>query len=390
MKLGEKVKNWLNLNESVTVTNYKMLVDRGGGFYSYNGKVYQSDIVRACIRQKAKAVGKAVGKHVRKTDGKITINPDPYIRFLLEEPNPYMTGQLLQEKMTIQLMLNNNAFAYIQRDENDLPVAIYPIIATEVDAIQDKSYNLYLKFRNENGKSYTFDYRDIIHLRRDFYSNELFGEDTSGVLTPLMKVVQTTDQGIVNAIKNSSVIRWLLKYHTTMRPEDLKKQTDEFVNSFLKIEGSGDGNSTGAAATDAKFDAEQVDPKDYVPNASLVDRTTDRIYSFFNTNKEIVQSSYDENKWISYYEAEVEPDLAQLSGEYTRKIFSRKARGFGNQIIFESSNLTFASMSTKLQLVQFVDRGAMSINELREVINLAPREGGDEFIRRLDTRPVEE
>ena len=41
--------------------------------------VYQSDIVRACLRPKVKAVGKLVGKHIRESvtkDGKkLDINP---------------------------------------------------------------------------------------------------------------------------------------------------------------------------------------------------------------------------------------------------------------------------------------------------------------------------
>jgi len=80
----------------------------------------------------------------------------------------------------------------------------------------------------------------------------------------------------------------------------------------------------------------------------------------------------------------------QLSGEYTRKIFSKRERGFGNSIIFESSNLTFASMETKLKLVAFVDRGILNPNEVREILNLVPIEGGDVYIRRLDTVPIEE
>ena len=45
-------------------------------------------------------------------------------------------------------------------------------------------------------------------------------------------------------------------------------------------------------------------------------------------------------------------------------------------------------MNTKLQLVQMVDRGALTPNEWREVFNLAPIKGGDEPIRRLDTAVV--
>jgi hypothetical protein len=104
-----------------------MMVDRGNGFYAWNGKLYESDIIRACIRPKVKAIGKLVGKHIRETPGVngsktvTAVNPDAYIRFLLEEPNPLMTGQMLQEKLATQLCLNNNAFAAIIRDDNGMP-----------------------------------------------------------------------------------------------------------------------------------------------------------------------------------------------------------------------------------------------------------------------------
>ncbi len=45
-------------------------------------------------------------------------------------------------------------------------------------------------------------------------------------------------------------------------------------------------------------------------------------------------------------------------------------------------------MRTKLNLVQYVDRGIMSPNEIRAILNLAPREGGDEFVLRKDTGVV--
>lgn len=378
-------------NRTVTVSKYQLITDEGDGFYSWNGNLYQSDIVRAAIRPKAQAIGKIVGKHIRTTiraDGgkEIKVNPDAYMRFLLEEPNPFMTGQVFQEKLAVQLELNNNAFAYINRDENGYPMEIYPITATTSEAIQDNSGNLYLRFSLRNGRMVTFRYTDIIHLRKDFNNNEIFGDSPAKALTPLMEIVNTTDQGIVKAIKNSNVIKWLLKFNQTIRPEDIKKYTKEFINNFLNIE----SETVGAAATDAKVDAKQVEPKDYVPNAAQMDKTIQRIYSFFNTNEKIIQGKYNEDEWISYYESNVEPIVLQLSGEYTRKLFTRKERGFGNRIMFESSNLTFASMQTKLNLVQYVDRGIMTPNEVREILHYAPLEGGDTPIRRLDTRPTTE
>lgn len=378
------------LRNVTTGARYQMIVEKGNGYYAWNGKLYQSDIVRACIRPRVKAAGKLIAKHVRKTvlqDGtkKIDINPEPYIRFLLEEPNPYMTGQMMQEKVITQLALNNNAFILIMRDEFGYPVELYPIPCAMAEAIFNQSQELYLKFTMLNGKTLTVPYTEVIHLRDDFNNNDIFGDPPGEALTSLMTIVGTIDQGIVKAIKNSNIIKWLLKFNVPLKDEALKQQVKNFTSSFLDTETS---EGVGAAAVDAKADAKQVDPKDYVPNAAQTDRTTERIYSFFNTNKAIVQSSYNEDQWISYYEARVEPDAMQMSGEYTRKLFTRRERGFGNSIVFESSALQYASMQTKLNLVQFVDRSMMVPNEVREIMNLAPIDGGDQPLRRLDTAVV--
>ena len=165
-------------------TVYKMIVDHGNGIYSWNGKLYQSDIVRACIKPRTKAIGKCVAKHVRTTEvqgengieKKVEVNPLVNIRFLLEEPNQYMSGQMLQEKVTNQLSLNGNAFIYIMRDVNGMPAGLYPIPAASAEAKYDEFGELWLKFSYENGKVDIIRYSDIIHIRDDY-----FGRDTGTV-----------------------------------------------------------------------------------------------------------------------------------------------------------------------------------------------------------------
>lgn len=373
------------LNRIVSKTRFELIEDRGNGFYSWNGSIYKSDIVRACIRPKVKAVGKLIPQHIRNNTDGFKVNPEPYIRFLYEEPNPYMSGQVFREKMATQLALNNNAFALLVRDENGYPIEMYNIPCVGVEAIYNSYGELFLKFTNRNGVVVTYPYTDIIHLRQDINENDIFGDSPKDALLPLMDVVSTTDQGIIKAIKNSGVIKWLLKFNSVMRPEDVTDQTNKFTESFLNIENSG-----GAAGVDAKADAKQIDPKDYVPNAATIDRTTQRIYSFFNTNEKIVQSKYNEDEWNSYYESEIESLAMQWSAEDTRKLFTRRERGFGNKIVYSANNLQYASMSTKLGLVAMVDRGSMLPNEWREVLNLPPVPGGDKPLRRLDTIAIEE
>ena len=371
-------------NRNITQTRFEMIEDRGNGFYAWSGGTYKSDIVRACIRPKAKAISKLVPEHIRNNSEQgFSVNPNNYIRFLYEEPNPYMSGSVFREKMATQLALNNNAFALLVRNENGFPVEMYNIPCVGVEAIFNAAGDLFLRFTNRNGKTVTYPYTDIIHLRQDINENDLFGDSPKDALLPLMEVVTTTDQGIVNAIKNSGTVKWLLKFLSNMRDEDIKSKTKEFTENFLNIDNTG-----GAAGIDNKVEAQQIDPKDYVPNAAIIDRTTERIYSFFNTNAKIVQSKYTEDEWNAYYESEIEPIALQWSAEDTRKLFNRRERGFGNKIIYSANNLQYASMQTKLNLTRMVDRGALTPNEWREVLNLPPIENGDKAIRRLDTAVV--
>lgn len=125
-----------------------------------------------------------------------------------------------------------------------------------------------------------------------------------------------------------------------------------------------------------------------MPNAAQMDRTVQRLYAYFGVNEVIVQNKYTEDEWNAFYESEIEPIAIQFSNAFTQAFFSPREIGFGNRIIFEASSLQYASMQTKLNLVQMVDRGAMTPNEWRAVLNLGPIEGGDKPIRRLDTAPV--
>ena len=255
-----------------------------------------------------------------------------------------------------------------------------------MQTLQGINGDLFLKFYFNNGKDIVLPYSSIIHIRKDFNESDIFGESPAKSLSSLMEVINTTDQGVVKAIKNSAVVKWILKFKSVLKKDDVRQQVKDFVNEYLSI----DSENGGAAASDPRYDIEQVKPESYIPNAAQMDKSVQRLYSFFNVNEDIVQSNFTEDQWNAFYESEIEPVAMQLSNEFTRKIFTKRERQQGNRIIFEASSLQYASMSTKLNLVQMVDRGAMTPNEWRKVMNLAPIEGGEKPVRRLDTAVVDD
>ena len=388
-----RIKNMIK-DRNPTETVVKLVRESGNGVYTWSGELLDSGDVRAMVRPFTQAAGKFDAKHIRETvekDGKtdIKVNPEPYIRILLAEPNPIMTGAAFRQRLAWQYMLKNNAFAYIVRDANGFAIQMYPLEWTSVEALLDENRQLYLRFNLQTGKQAVISYEDVIHIPRDVGGNELFGRPNQKALETLMEVAEASDRSIIQAVKNGGAIKWLLKYTRGMKPEDLRTRAKEFAKSFLDTENTEDG-SIGVAATGADAEARQVEPHDYVPNAMVMSAVNKRLLAYFGTNEKIINSSYTEDEWNAYFENVIEPFAQAMAEEFTRKLFSRWERNRGNRITMDSTSLQYASMASKLNLVQMVDRGALTPNEWRQILNLSPIEGGDKPIRRLDTQVVKE
>lgn len=381
MSIIDIFKNLISRKENYSCV--KMMNTQGYSGFSYDGRYYKSDVVRSCIRPFANAIGKLEPKHIiRDKDGNITGQSDFYITDLLENPNPFMSGQDLLEKIANQLKLNNNAFVRIYRDVNGLATALYPINAYSIRKKFTENGHLQIEFMLKNCKSEFVDYGDLIHIRNDFTDDDdILGESPAETFTDLMNVVKSGDAAIVSAVKNGGLINWLLKVTGTYKSDHLKKQAEKFEQSYLQ-----DGSKV--IATDAQAEVQQITPHDYVPNASLQDRAVKRIYAYFGVNENIVTAKYSEEEWQAFFETSLEPIVKKLSKEFTRKILRPIDRFNGQEIVFSANSLSFANMTTKLNLLQMVDRGAMTPNEWRQTLNLPAIEGGDKPIRRLDTAVV--
>ena len=71
----------------------------------------------------------------------------------------------------------------------------------------------------------TFAYRDIIHLRRHFLTNDLLG-DSNAPLFPLLDTAETLNQGISASVKNGTSIRGVLKFASLVNPAQVKAEKE--------------------------------------------------------------------------------------------------------------------------------------------------------------------
>lgn len=364
------------------VQTFKMLNDTTSKFYNWNGKLYDSNIIRTAIGTNALHTGKLNPKHIRQKEGEIEIFPSSNIERLLKRPNKYMSMYDFDYKMRTQLEINNNAFAYIDRDKSIPGMAgikgIYPLNAATVECLEDEEENLYLKFVFRNGLYKIASYADIIHIRKHFNENDFWGESNTKPLRVPLDTINVTSQGIKNAIQNTAFIRGILEFAQVLQQEDIDKNVKDFSEKYLSI-----NNDKGIAYTDPRYKFHETKAEPFVPNKAQMDYTKQEIYEYFNTNESIISGKYNESDWISYFETTIEPFAIQSTLEWTEKVFTPTEKFYGNTIIFEANRLANASNSTKITICKDL-KHLFTINEQREIWNMGPVPGGNKRLQTLN------
>jgi HK97 family phage portal protein len=282
-------------------------------------------------------------------------------------------------KVVSQLYTNNNSFIYIQTDPMGKVTGLYPLSFSSIEFVEYEG-ELYCRFYFLSGFRMTVPYTELIHLRRHYNSDDIFGESNQKPFMPTLTLIQTVNQGIMNAIKSSARLRGFLKFTQTLRPEDLKSQRDKFVSDYLSI-----NNDGGIGALDAKADFTPVTMDGKMVDDKQMSVIRDNAYRYFGVSENIIKADYNEDQWNAFYESILEPIAIQLSLEFTQKCFSDREKGFGNEIIFEANRLQYASNTTKISLLQYLmPMGVFSINDALEIFNMPPVEDGDRRIFSLN------
>lgn len=358
----------------INSTNFKLINDFQTDIQNFEGELYDIDTVRSCIHAIASNAAKLKPKHILSGQEKQT----QLEKMLQSQPNEYMNTYDFLYRVVSQLYSTNNAFIYIKSEFGKV-VGLYPL---NYSSCQLKEYQneMYLTFLFKNGNQVTIPYSEIIHLRRHYNRHEMFGEDGLKALYPTVNMMNTLNQGIVNAVKASARLRGILKFTQSLRPEDLKKQKDDFVKDYLNI-----NNDGGIGALDAKADFQELQTNIKMADDKQMELVRENVYRYFNISENIITSNYDENEYNAFYSSVIEPIAIQLSLEFTNKIFTEREKGHGNQIVFSAERLTFATNSTKANIINtLLTLGVLSINEARTILELSPIENGDRHLVSLN------
>lgn len=357
-----------------TSEQIEILEGKKAVFTPYKGDFQEDPDVLACVDTIARNGAKMHPRHIRNFNGKMENIKGNLYKLLAKQPNEVQNAFKFYYQIITDLELYNNSLVYIQRDENLKVTGLYPLEFSEIKLYEYKD-EIWVKFKFGRSKERFVPYNRCIHLTRFVGKDGMFG----GSSKPIIKVLDikhVLDEGIVNAIKTTQSIRGILKSTKAMlKPEDVKKMRDQFVNDFVDYH----KNKAGIGGLDAttEFTPVKIEPQTATDNQ--VKMFDEKVLKYFGINENIIESKYNEDEWNAFYESVLEPIGLQMSLEFSNKIFTPTEKNFGNEILFESNRLQYASNKTKIELVRYASN-IMTINEQREVFNLAPIDGGDAFM----------
>lgn len=369
-----------NQEDSTKYTNAQLINSYTNFITNYNAEIYNDLSVRSCVDTIARHVAKLKPVHIIQDKNGRNAQKSSINSLLANRPNIYMSTSDFLYKVASQLLYYGNAFVYIQKDNKQNINGFYPIDFTSCE-LKEYDNNLYLKFNFNNAKNIVIPYTDIIHIRRNYSTHDLLGQDAYKPLLETLTNLSKSRQSISNKVENGGKISGILKLSGMVSQSEWKTKAELFADWFK----SSTSKSGGVATIDSTADFIPVSTKAESAEEAQLKYLQSEVYSYFGINEAIVNGSYNETEWQAFYESIIEGIKIQLSQEFTAKVFTEKEKEYGNIIDFNSNRLTYASTTNKVNMVKELGAlGLLTTNEARELFDLPPVEDGDKRLVSLN------
>jgi HK97 family phage portal protein len=348
-------------------------------YTQFGTNIYAFDVVQQALRCVVTEIKKLNPTHVRYKDS----DPIPIkstIQDVLDNPNPLMTTTDFLEKVAYLLLLNSNAFIipvyYTWVDENTgaerrYYEALYPVKPTQVDFIQDASDRMFVKFLFMNGETTTIPYDDVIHLRYKFSVNEFMGGNEIGEpdYQGLLQTLQLNDQllkGIAKAMNASYAVNGVVKYNTLIDNGKTERALQELTQRLQN-------NESGFLPLDLKADFTPIERKSEIVDTDALKFVDSKILRTWGIPECILNGDYTKEQFEAFYQAAIEDKVKTFSQAFTKSLFTKREKAFGNRIEFYPKDLIFMTVSQTLEMINsLAPTGAIFENEKRVFLGLRP------------------
>lgn len=334
-------------------------------FTSWNGKLYESALVRSAIDARA--------RHISKLKVEIIGTAKPALQTRLKlRPNDWQTwSQFLYRASTI-LDMHNTCVIVPVYDAYMTVIGYYPVLPKRCEIVEADG-EPWLRYEFTRGQKAAERLADVAILTKFQYSSDFFGEPNNA-LDSTMKLEHLNNEAIEEAVKNGSNYSFIARINNFAKAEDMRRERLRFTEANLRADKDNNGI---LLFPNTYTDIKQIDQDAYnVPEKELEEIRTN-VYNYFGVNEDVLQSKAFGDAWSAFYESAIETFAIQFSEAMTNAVFSDTEIQRGTTLMLTANRLQYMSTTEKLNVSsQMADRGIMNRDEIREIWNLPPLPDG--------------
>ena len=338
---------------------FRLLEGYTHAFTTWQGSIFESDLIRASLD--------AHGRHAAKLQPHVVGSAKPNLRSRLSiQPNEFQTWPQFLYRLAVVLYARNTAFLVPVLGEYGETNGIFGVVPQSWELVEYQG-TPYIRFSFSDGKRMAVELWRVGILTRYQYKNELFGESNEAMKATL-DLIAIQKQGIESGVQNAASYRFMAVSSNWNTDEDLAREGKRFDKFHFQKGGGGV-----LLFPNTYKDVKQISQDSYKVDAGQMKLIKENVFDYFAVNEEVIQNKAYGDAWLAFYEGAVEWLAINASEAITRMCFTERERQFGNKVWFTSNRLQYMSNADKLNAIQaFADRGLMTRNELRDIVNLPP------------------
>lgn len=351
--------------------SFKMLDGYVPRFTDWNGELYENELIRSAIHARA--------THISKLRVETKGAARPALQNKMKHgPNQLQTWSQFMYRLSTLLDIYNTAFIVPIYDEYGEPSGVFTPLPHKCEVVQyDGVQYLRYEFHWHERAAVELDYCGI--MTKFQHKSDFFGE-TNNALFPTMDLIHIQNQGIEEGVKSAASYRFMAKVNNFTRDDDLANERKRFTEQNFSKEAAGGGL---LLFPNTYNDIRQIDVKPWVIDADQMSQIRANVFEYFGVNEDVLTNKAYGDAWSAFYEGAIEPFAVQFSEVMTKMLFTLREQSQGNLVMATANRLQYMSNADKLNVsAQLLDRGIMSINDVRDIWNLTPVDGGDNRIIR--------
>lgn len=358
---------------------FKLLNGYTPQFHSFGENIYEATLIRSAINARA--------THISKLKVEMQGSARPALQAKMRHaPNQLETWSQFLYRLSTNLDIMNTAFIVPVYDQYGEPSGVFTPLPQRCEVVQ---------YDNKPYLRYTFSWGETAAIELDYcgvmrkfqHDHDLFGDNNNSLL-PILDVIDIQNQGIKEGVKSAASYRFMAQTSNFVKPSDLKNERLRFTQENFAADAEGGGL---LLFPNTYKDIKQIDVKPWVIDDKQMEFIKSNVFEYFGVNEDILQSKAYGDAWSAFYEAVVESFSIQFSEVMSKMLYTLREQSQGNRVIATANRLQYMSNQDKLAVSsEMLDRGIFSMNDVREIWNLPPVEGGDNRIIRGEYYSVNE